>query len=63
MTRIFTYAEVEKEYRNITARMIQDACAKTDGPRKFRDGLVSEHEIDAWIRREEAKKGVREKSK
>ena len=59
MTRLFTYEEVEKEYKNISARMIQDACSRADGPRKFKPGIVSEHEIDAWIIREEKKNGVR----
>ena len=59
MTRVFTYDQVEKEYPNITARMIRDACAEPDGPRRFRPGLVSEREIDAWILREEKKQGVR----
>lgn len=58
-TRILRYDEVPRFYPNITEREIRSACASVNGPRKFKRGHVTTREIEAWIKREEQKVGVR----
>lgn len=58
--RLLHFSEVPSVYPRITERMIRDACnVQPDGPRKFKDAIVSTEEIDAWIVREAKKRGVR----
>lgn len=58
-SRILKFSEVPSVYPCLTVREIRSACSDNDGPRKFKPGHVTVHEIEAWIKRREQKQGVR----
>lgn len=58
-TRILSFSEVPTFYPNLTVREIRAACSSLNGPRKCKRGHVTTREIEAWLKREEQKQGVR----
>lgn len=60
-TPLIPFKDIQTFYPAITPSMIRDACnISPRGPRKFKDGIVSLREVEAWILREEKAKGVRQ---